>query len=130
VVAELIGDGASRIDHRPVRAVRRISLIEHALRLLQLACVRQRLAIGGEDFAIARVFDRDILQHRRRLIVEIAGPQRFRIGHRDFLVIGMGFVALAQLFGKAPQIFRRGRCRLRGRADRGRHIVETDGLAA
>ena len=74
VVAQLVGGDALRGEDAPVRPVRRVGARQHLLRLLEVAVLEQRLAVGGEDVGVLGSLDARRPAARRRPAA--AGPAR------------------------------------------------------
>ncbi len=131
VPAELVEYRALRRKNPPVGLIGRMGAVEHLKRLLQIADLRQRLAVGSEQDGIARLTQGSLLEDRDGLRTLAAGAQRLRIGEGDVRVARFGTILGSQAFGFAPPIdIRLGGCR---RVDRGylvQRIQNRNALAA
>src|SRR6202030_2390712 len=118
VPAELVEYRTLRRKNPPVGLIGRMSAVEHLKRLLQIADLRQRLAVGSEQNAIARLTQGSLLEDRHGLRTLAAGAQRLRIGERDVRVARFGTILGSQAFSFAPPIdISLGGCRRGDRAD-------------
>ena len=75
---------------------------EHVERLVEVAGVGQRAAIGAKQRHVVRIADRGLLQHRDRLGALFGGAQRPRIIEGRFGIAGIFAIALAPDFERLP----------------------------
>jgi hypothetical protein len=67
VAAELIQRRSLRREQPPIGIVGAMGAAEHVEGLLEVAVVRQRAAIGGEQQLVAGMGDGGLFEHRNRL---------------------------------------------------------------
>ena len=92
IPAELVERRSLRREHPPIRIVGAVGAAEHVEGLLEIAVVRQRAAVAGEQRLVAGMGDRGLFEHRNRLGLlswrraapcRIAAPRRHPSGWRD-----------------------------------------------
>ena len=102
--AELIEHGSLHRKDPPVGIVGRMGAREHVERLLEIAVVGQRPAESGEQRLVAGMGDGGLFEHGGGLGALPGGAQRLAIGQRGVGILGIGTVALAGDFRRAPRI--------------------------
>ena len=96
----------------------------------QTTGVGERLSVSAQHFKIFRIFHRDLLGHRDRLLILAQGAKSARIGEGRRSVVRSGIVALFPGLGVAPHIvWRRGQGCV-GLGYGAGDVIEGDGLAA
>ena len=80
VAAHLVEHRALRVENAPIRIVRRVGAVERLQRLLVLAGLGQRPAIGAEQRHAARIADRGLFEHGHRLRALVGRAQCLRVG--------------------------------------------------
>ena len=135
VVPLRIGVAAHLIEHRalhrqdaPVGLVLRVGAVEHVERLLVVAVVGERPAVGAEHDTIVRIVDRRLLEHGRGLRALADGAQRLGVADRRIRIGRLGAVALAPGIHLLPPLLRGarrgvGRDRAGGVGDAGQPVV-------
>ena len=93
VAAELVEHRALRIEDAPVGIVGRVRAAEHVERLVVVAGLGQRAAIGAEQRHIVRIADRGLLQNGHRLGALLGGAQRPGIADGRIGIAGIFAVA-------------------------------------
>jgi hypothetical protein len=104
VAAHLIEHGALHRENPPVRLVGRMGALQHAERLLEIARIGERAAIGAEQRLVFRVVDRGGLEHRGRLRALAVLAQRVGVADRVVGIARIGAEALAERLALAPPI--------------------------
>ena len=77
---------------------------EHIERLLEIAVVGERAAITGEQRLVAGMSDGGLFEHGGGLGALPGGAQRLAIGQSGIGILGIGAVAFAIDFYRAPRI--------------------------
>ena len=98
ITAKLVEHCSLRRKDAPVRHVGGVRAGKYLERLIVVADLRERAAIGAEQRLIVRILDRGLFQHRHRLRALPGGAQSLRIVHRVDDVIGMGAVERLRIF--------------------------------
>ena len=96
VAAHLVEHRALRVENAPIRIVGRVRAVEHVERLLVVAGLGQRAAIGAEQRHIVRIADRGLLQHGHRLGALVGRAQRAGISDGGIGIAGIVAIACAQ----------------------------------
>ena len=78
--------------------------LEHVERLLEIAVVGERAAIGGEQRLVAGMGDGGLFEHGDGLGALPGGAQRLAVAQRGLGILGIGAIALAIDFGGAARI--------------------------
>jgi hypothetical protein len=104
MAAELIEHGSLHRQNAPVRIFRRMGAGENVERLLEIAVVGERPAEGGEQRLVAGMGDGGLFEHRGGLGALPGGAQRLAIRQSGVGILGIGPVALAIDFHRAPRI--------------------------
>ena len=128
MAAELVERGALHRQDAPVGIVGRMGAGEHIERLLEIAVVGQRAAIAGEQRLVAGIGDGGLFEHGDGLGALPGGAQRLAIGQRGVGILGIGAIAFAVGFDRAPRIGLGSRRGIGLRGDRSRDVGH--GLAA
>ena len=104
MAAELIERGALHRKDSPVGIVGRMGARQNVERLLEIAVVGERPAITGEQRLVAGMGDGGLFEHGGGLGALPGGAQRLAIGQCGVGILGVGAVALAVDFHRAPRI--------------------------
>ena len=77
---------------------------QHVERLLEIAVVGQRPAVSREQRLVAGMGDGGLFEHGGGLRALPGGAQRLAIGQGGVGILGIGAIALAVDFRRAPRI--------------------------
>ena len=95
MAAHLVEHGALRGQDVPVGLVGRMRAAEHFQRLIEIAGLGQRAAIGAKHGLVARVCDRGLFEHGDGLRALSGGAQRLRVVERRVDIARIGAILLA-----------------------------------
>jgi hypothetical protein len=128
VAAELVEHGALCRQNPPVRLLRCVGAAEHFERLVEMADIGKRTAIGPKQRRVVGLGKRCLFQDRYGLGALAARTQSPRIGKGGLRIVRVGAVALAKRLGLASPLGLRLRCRAgrSGRAGRAGRIARPD----
>jgi len=125
VASHLVEDRALHIEDAPIGCVRRMCVIERDQRLLVLARIGERAAIGAEQWHIVGIPDGCLLEYGNRLGALVARAQCARIGNGGIRVAGIIAVVGCQGIQGLPRVTL-GACSRTRLANRARGVVACD----
>ena len=104
VAAQLVEHRALRVQDAPVGIFGRVRAAEDVERLVVIAGLGQRTAVGAEQRHIVRIADRGLLQHRNGLGALIGRAQGAGISDSGIGVVVIVAIAGTQDVDRAPPV--------------------------
>ncbi len=93
--AKLVEGCTLHRENAPIGIFRRMGLRQHVERLLEVAIVGQRPAVGREQALVAGMGDGGLFEHGGSLRALAVGAQRLAIGQRRVGILRVGAIAIA-----------------------------------